>query len=40
MNGPLLLSWLRERLAAVKSPVIKAVYAGLIARVERGDFDA
>lgn len=35
-----LLEWLRARLDAVKSPVIKAVYAGLIARIERGDFDA
>lgn len=33
-----LLAWLKERTTA-KSPVVGAVYAGLITRIQRGDFD-
>lgn len=33
-----LLAWLKERTTA-KSPVVSAVYAGLITRIQRGDFD-
>lgn len=33
-----LLAWLKERTTAT-SPVVGAVYAGLITRIQRGDFD-
>lgn len=33
-----LLAWLREH-AKTKVPMVGAIYAGLIARIERGDFD-
>lgn len=33
-----LLAWLNSRTDA-RSPVVGAVYAGLITRIERGEFD-
>lgn len=34
-----LLEWLAWRLEAMKSPVTKAIYAGLISRIQSGQFD-
>lgn len=33
-----LLAWLRDR-SHSRQPMVGAIYAGLVARVERGDFD-
>lgn len=33
-----LIAWLREREAATRSTVLASIYAGLRARIERGDF--
>jgi len=37
IDAATLLAWLRDR-SAIKSPVVGAIYAGLVARIERGDF--
>jgi len=33
-----LLAWLRTQ-SLTKAPLVGAIYAGLVARLERGDFD-
>jgi hypothetical protein len=33
-----LVAWLRDR-STSEQPLVGAVYAGLVARIERGDFD-
>ena len=38
INAATLIAWLRDRSNA-KSPVVGAIYAGLAARIERGDFN-
>ena len=39
MNKTQLNDWLRGRVATMRSPIARAVYAGLITRIERGEFD-
>lgn|GEM_PF-2125729 len=35
-----LLAWLTARARDTRSPLVGAVYAGLVERIRRGDFDA
>ena len=39
INRRVLLEWLRERAALERSLIQSAVYEGLAARIERGEFD-
>jgi hypothetical protein len=38
MDEHTLLAFLRERINNVKPPIAKAIYAGLVTRIERGQF--
>lgn len=39
LSTPALLAFLQQRADATRSPLVQAVYAGLIDRIKRGDFD-
>lgn len=39
LDTPALLRWLDDRARTTRSPLVVAVYRGLIDRIRRGDFD-
>jgi hypothetical protein len=39
MDKRKLLEWLEWRLSVMKNPLTKAIYAGLITRIQSGQFD-
>lgn len=39
LSAPALIAFLQQRANATRSPLVQAVYTGLVDRIRRGDFD-